>query len=244
MRRNITRKRITISIVLTLLVVVMISTAAALGSNGRIEDSITVGGAVLRIDKVEEYDIVGGLFVENVQEMTERRVRYVDENDNMYIFHDTDLIAYRATASDYDDIVSLVRDSCLLAVSEALKPLIRGYENFSITNFDEALGGYRLLMHNSISEYVQDTLTVQVDIDGIISWFVVDYSNLTMVSNEQVRVAHELLSNYIRDNSEDHIYHINDLQFRLKGECTIASFIVRFESADGYSFVRALSFVV
>lgn len=181
--------------------------------------------------------------------LVENRVRYTDEEGNLYVFLNDDLISYKASRLPSEcmhmpDGSTISENECLVSLNSVLSPVIRGYEDFSITSFCEYYGGYRLEMSKSISEYTEDILAAHVNGDGSVAWFVANYSNLTEVSDRQVRAADDLLKNYIGNYSASYASYEYDVKFYKYGKTVAASYIITFEDRHGAYFCDMVSFIV
>ena len=231
-----------------LVICVAISGAAvAFAATDAPKENGLLGDAKLHFSEIEVYDVNEAFFLGKEPNIVENREIYTDDEGNTYIFLNDEIIAYwlkdfAAYTESLPETPSINKDECLDVVSKALSSVIREYDGFCITSIDEVAGGYRVLMHNTIAEYVQDTLTVHVNGDGSIAWFVVDYSSLSSVADEQFKAANESFEKYISENEDVAIDYI--LKFRAKGEYTIATYIVTFEAKSGAHYCDAISFIV
>ena len=239
------RKIITIGFILLVCIAIPF-TAFAMSSARKYDKNITLGDTVLVFDKVEGYNVSAAFFIDDDMDRMEDRVKYTDNSDNTYVYLNGEIIAYWSTNLGVFPIneKKVSKEECLYALNSELSALIRGYEDYKIIGFDDSHGGYRILMNNMISQYAQDTLTVQVNCEGSIDWFVADYCNLTGVSNAQLKAADEKLENYLSTYKEDFISFEYNLHFRLKGKEIISTYVITFTDPGGYCFSDVVSFVV
>ncbi len=234
-------------VLLVVLCIAIPLTTMAYSESDKPNENISFEGVDLRFDEVESYNITKAFFVENQRDIIEERAKYTDEKGNTYVFVDDELIAYwmpdfGVDSSENKELIG--KDECLSTVKNTLQTVIKEYNNFDITSFNESSGGYRVLLHNEKSKFLQDTLTVQVGNDGAIKWLVVDYSELSDVSDNQIKAANELLENYIKNYSKEFSSYETDLNFRLIGKDTIATYIISFKDSEGFYFCDVVSFVL
>ena len=245
------RKLLVIGVILAVCIAIPLTALATL-PHIEFNKHITYRNKTLNFDKVEAYNINDAFSIKNESVMIDDRVRYTDEENNTYVFSDGEIIAYWG-ANLGDDRSSpenghqIDKDECLAGVDNELSQVIRGYKDFRVINFDEFDDGYRLLMHNTISRYVQDTLTVQVGRDGSIEWFVADYSNLTSITDVQLKAANESFEEYVKEftsKSRDSTLFEYELKFREREGDIIATYMIVFKDSDGFFFCDTASFII
>jgi hypothetical protein len=207
----------------------------------------TYENGILTLSEVDQYNITEAFFIKNKDDFIEGRVKYTDVAGNTYVFLDDMIIAYWTPDFGVDssaDTELAGESEYLSAINERMQTLIREYTDFSVTSMDPSDGGYKVLMHNTKSDFLQDTLTVYVGGDGEIRWFEVDYSELSDVSDDQINVANEYLANYLNTAGIEYTSYEYDLKFRLKGTEVIATYIISFKDSEGSYFSETASFVL
>ena len=135
-------------------------------------------------------------------------------------------------------------DEAMQLFVDLYKEQIPQLEKYELVRYYEYSACYELFLERRISEYLADSILLNISGKGEILWFCVYYCGLEEITDTQRQQLEELLVDYIEHNQSSAIDYRTNVRYRKAGDMIVARYTVVYQYADGAEYAEDLDFAI
>ena len=170
-----------------------------------------------------------------------------NEKQQLIVYSDEEKIMQYANLEESEvgrDMFEITPDEAMQLFVDLYKEQIPQLEKYELVRYYEYSACYELFLERRISEYLADSILLNISGKGEILWFCVYYCGLEEITDTQRQQLEELLVDYIEHNQSSAIDYRTNVRYRKAGDMIVARYTVVYQYADGAEYAEDLDFAI
>ena len=170
-----------------------------------------------------------------------------NEKQQLITYADEEKIMQYANLEESEvgmDMFEMTPDEAMQLFVDLYKEQIPQLEKYELVRYYEYSACYELFLERRISEYLADSILLNISGKGEILWFCVYYCGLEEITDTQRQQLEEMLVDYIEHNQSSAIDYRTNVSYRKAGDMILAHYSVIYQYADGTEYGELLDFVI
>ena len=170
-----------------------------------------------------------------------------NEKQQLIVYSDEEKIMQYANLEESEvgmDMFEMTPDEAKQLFVDLYKEQIPQLEKYELVRYYEYSACYELFLERRISEYLVDSILLNISGKGEILWFCVYYCGLEEITDTQRQQLEEMLVDYIEHNQSSAIDYRTNVSYRKAGDMILAHYTVVYQYADGAEYAEELDFAI
>lgn len=170
-----------------------------------------------------------------------------NEKQQLIVYSDEEKIMQYANLEGSEvgmDMFEMTPDEAKQLFVDLYKEQIPQLEKYELVRYYEYSACYELFLERRISEYLVDSILLNISGKGEILWFCVYYCGLEEITDTQRQQLEEMLVDYIEHNQSSAIDYRTNVSYRKAGDMILAHYTVVYQYADGAEYAEELDFAI
>ena len=170
-----------------------------------------------------------------------------NEKQQLIVYSDEEKIMQYANLEESEvgmDMFEMTPDEAKQLFVDLYKEQIPQLEKYELVRYYEYSACYELFLERRISEYLVDSILLNISGKGEILWFCVYYCGLEEITDTQRQQLEEMLVDYIEHNQSSAIDYDASVSYCRLGDMILAYYSVIYQYAEGAEYGELFNFAI